>query len=137
MFVVGGRALLPRAELVSTAPVLTAPARRCVAPLMDFAPLLHRPPPPDTHILARECEPRCAAWSQLKCVPRSRRAQVPTLGLAPHLSGPPQVLAPFASILESTQVPRASPPPSAHAASPSCPRRYEGRAVGRPCSQRS
>ena len=90
MFVAGGRALLPRTGLVSTAPALTAPALRRVAPVTDFAPLLHRPAPPDTHVLARECEPRCAAWSQLKRVPLSLRAQVPTLGLAPHLSGPPR-----------------------------------------------
>lgn len=51
MFVAGGRALLPRTGLVSTAPALTAPALRRVAPVTDFAPLLHRPAPPDTHVL--------------------------------------------------------------------------------------
>ncbi|KAB0357171.1 hypothetical protein FD754_001327, partial [Muntiacus muntjak] len=48
-------------------------------------------------------EPRCVAWSQLKRVPLSHRARVPTLGLAPPRQGPPgpSTLYPLVHILSS------------------------------------
>lgn len=78
-------------------------------------------PPPFPHTLARGCEHRCAAWSQLKSVPLSHRAQVPTLCLSPHLSGP-QVPASLLASQSSSTGPQSQPPPPTHAASGCLPK---------------